>query len=597
MVIAKSHPGINRTHRLATKTDNMKSLRNFLSLIGILLVSAIYLRLAIVGVDYHHQGLVFSAAMRVAQGQELYSDVFSQYGPLPTYVQAIAIKVFGEKVLALIILSVLLQLSSALMMYKIWKEDLSRDTAVFSILIWACTSYYLRSDYSFFPWWNDFTLFFSCALILALRRLEKMNEIGKYSQILVVAASLLISAILLTRLHIGVLMVVILGIRYRKTNLKLHFFWRIQVGAIAFIFLLIALTDKAIWQGYVYQTISWPLRWIGGTMPGSPPLDRLVYALAILGFTPIAILYMFKAIISSIKNGRNIHRAVFSVSVVLVIWILKGMVSTTYWATPDQERLSNSVFNSQGVIWALTLLFLYWSISETRSKGLNIEKYSVNVTVAVVLLTQIYPVPDHAHLWMCVLPLIGPTITSLLSRVDLKFEKYIIIGASFFLLINMTSAATVKIQSPEYVRSTNRFTEGMYEERATNKLRTELFRQIETIVEGRKLLNICQDGMYDAFGAKRKNPDPYQIFWGPGADGSYFPNEPLDDKRVKWLNENSAVVIYCGQNEEFINKLMSLKYSEVYATGANGYDSLGGTLGVRIFESMEKTSKMGAIHD
>ena len=44
--------------------------------------------------DHHHDGLVLKTSMDVASGSVLFRDTFTQYGPLTTYLQAGALKLF-----------------------------------------------------------------------------------------------------------------------------------------------------------------------------------------------------------------------------------------------------------------------------------------------------------------------------------------------------------------------------------------------------------------------------------------------------------------------------------------------------------------------
>ena len=564
-----------------------KSLRQSFKVFALIaifiLLIAIFWRVAVVGVDYHHQGLVFAAALRLAHGQTLYKDAFSQYGPMPTYVQAGAILLFGEKITSLITTSIILQASSALLMYQVWKQDLSKNVARFSILLWICTAYYLRPEYSFFPWWGDFSLFFLCLLIVTLRKQEILVSRNENSRILQVITAISIFAILLTRAHIGILLLAILLLRYRRNSHLRQLIIEPGVLIVLATSCLWALIDKPVRSSYVYQTVLWPFRWIGDVIPGSPPPDRIVYAALILGCTPIAVLYAAKSAILGIVQRKDVHKALASILVVIVLWRLKGMISTTYWGPPRDEKLSVAFFNSEGIIWSITIVFLLKNIFATKTRGFKIENFSLNEVLACVLLSEIYPVPDHAHLWMCILPLLGPTIAHLLNQVKRKTGTYLLVGLSLFLTINMTTAAFRKIVDQSYLKSSNEFTQGMYEARLPYEIRTQLFKQIEQLGANKEILNICQDGMYDAFGSRWRGPDAYQIFWGPGADGSYFPSSPLDKKREEWIALKRPLIIYCGENINVVDKIRKLHYTQRYFTNAEGMDNLGGVLAIRLF--------------
>jgi len=51
---------------------------------------------SVLGVDPHHQGIMFKPAFDVAHGQMLFRDTFTQYGALTTLLHAWALRIFGD---------------------------------------------------------------------------------------------------------------------------------------------------------------------------------------------------------------------------------------------------------------------------------------------------------------------------------------------------------------------------------------------------------------------------------------------------------------------------------------------------------------------
>ncbi len=65
------------------------------------LVSYLYFRVAPLQVDPSHDGLMLAAATGVAEGRDVLSEVFSQYGPLPPMINGFFVSIFGTQLLTL----------------------------------------------------------------------------------------------------------------------------------------------------------------------------------------------------------------------------------------------------------------------------------------------------------------------------------------------------------------------------------------------------------------------------------------------------------------------------------------------------------------
>ena len=52
--------------------------------------------LSTIGVEPHHDGIMFKPAVDFAEGKMLFKESFSQYGALTVLLQGLAIKIFGE---------------------------------------------------------------------------------------------------------------------------------------------------------------------------------------------------------------------------------------------------------------------------------------------------------------------------------------------------------------------------------------------------------------------------------------------------------------------------------------------------------------------
>jgi hypothetical protein len=557
----------------------------------ILIVWLLLGRVALRGVDYHHQGLVFSEALRLLNGQTLYRDVFSQYGPVPAYMQAMSLMLFGKQISSLVILSLALHFASSVMMFLLWRRVYSTYVAVSGITLWLGTSYFLRMDYPFFPWWGDFVLFFSCLVMSTIYLLENMEKRDKHRFLTTVVLGFSLLGILLTRYHLGLLVILFLGIYYWKQKKASHFFWEALCLAATTALVVVFIAVKTnVFGPAVYQTIVWPYQWLNGVRPGSPPVDRVIYAIVSLGLTPLVIILLGIFLVADIQNRKLQSKTLISALLLLVLYRFKLMVNTNYWPPPTGPLMLGQL-NQEGVLWALLALLIVLTVRKFP-KDLKMEairrEWPANELIGVVVLLGIYPVPDHAHLWMSVLPIIGPTIaiTRKFSNTN-RLPRFAVAVVCVWVALLGIANATQKLQSSKYVQSNNSYTRGMYESIQSNAVRSPIMKALSMLqVDNpeQKFLNYCQDTVYDSFGAQDKGPDPYNFLWGPGANGVYLPSEVFGVNRKRYIQMEKPILITCGADKGIDEKIIELDYEKYIDSQTEGVDDLGGQLSIRVFK-------------
>jgi hypothetical protein len=93
------------------------------------LAGGIFARFADLTVDPHHDGIMLKPALDVLSGQVLFKDSFTQYGPLTTYLQALALGL-SPTLLSLRLLTVAAYAGSLFFLYLAWREFLPRFLCV-----------------------------------------------------------------------------------------------------------------------------------------------------------------------------------------------------------------------------------------------------------------------------------------------------------------------------------------------------------------------------------------------------------------------------------------------------------------------------------
>jgi len=130
-------------------------------------------------IDVHHQGIMFSAAMRVFNGEPLYIGNLFYYGPLVPILNAFGIYLFGKYLLVLQLMASACYGLIAILLWRIWARFLPEILSGFIVLISFLLSPFLY--WEFHPWSSVYSLLFS---LLSLFYIIKWIETNKYRQLI-----------------------------------------------------------------------------------------------------------------------------------------------------------------------------------------------------------------------------------------------------------------------------------------------------------------------------------------------------------------------------------------------------------------------------
>lgn len=129
---------------------------------------------SLLSVDPHHDGVVWKSALDFAHGMVVFRDSFNQYGFLTTVLQGAALRVFGDSLVVLKLLTVLFYLLSFFALDRLWRRFLSRP---FRVLLWGlCVTLAPFYLVVFHPWSSVYALF---AMLFAADRMVVFLETGE----------------------------------------------------------------------------------------------------------------------------------------------------------------------------------------------------------------------------------------------------------------------------------------------------------------------------------------------------------------------------------------------------------------------------------
>jgi hypothetical protein len=110
------------------------------------------------GVDPHHDGIMFKPALDVARGSMLFRDTFAQYGAITTLLQAWALVIFGKYLLTIRLATAFFYGLIAALLYVIYQRILPKFLSGITVLLWIFMAPYFLVP--FLPWASVYALFF-----------------------------------------------------------------------------------------------------------------------------------------------------------------------------------------------------------------------------------------------------------------------------------------------------------------------------------------------------------------------------------------------------------------------------------------------------
>lgn len=127
----------------------------------------------IIGADPHHDGILIKPAIDTVEGKILFRDSFTQYGALTTYLQALAILIFGKYLIVIRLLTSFFYGMISVLLWIIFSRLINRLLNTFFCVIWIFLApFYLNS--SLLPWSSVYALFFQLlALYFLIIFIEK----------------------------------------------------------------------------------------------------------------------------------------------------------------------------------------------------------------------------------------------------------------------------------------------------------------------------------------------------------------------------------------------------------------------------------------
>ncbi|PIU19308.1 MAG: hypothetical protein COT18_08185, partial [Elusimicrobia bacterium CG08_land_8_20_14_0_20_59_10] len=238
---------------------------------------------AVIGVDLLHDGVMLKPALDLASGKALFRETFYQYGAFTAVLQALALKVFGARLIVIKLQAAFCYSLTVYLLWLVWTRFVPRWTAtlcgVISIFMAAYFFNHFNQSSPHFGWWfqpwsSVYSLFFTVlALYLLIRSLEAVPE--RYAAASGVSASLALwcrqsaGGLLLLAIAFFLLFMAAADRRARRAYLRRFSMFLAGAVAVTSLFLLWLFLNGAVKDMWL-QSVIFPMNWAGGKARGIP---------------------------------------------------------------------------------------------------------------------------------------------------------------------------------------------------------------------------------------------------------------------------------------------------------------------------------------
>lgn len=483
-------------------------------LLGIL-TAYIYLRVAPLQVDPHHDGVILGAAVAVAEGRPILSGAFSQYGPLPALIQGFVLWLFNTQLLTLRFMTAVQCLIIGFAIYKLTRKFTHENLSKLLSFFWLLTSCIWVTQFpgALLPWPSLLsTMLVMYGMILLIDSAKKSNRGWAF------AAGSLFGLAGFCRIQAFALLplILIVGVlQYRKESKVLisslvGYFS--SLAAMALYLLSIGSMDDFIQQGIITPLFAYSEVGQGNNY------NRFQFVLYIIEAIGFVSLYLITREIT--RRTRNILLSVSIVAVgVFTIGYLGSWVDGTSMPIRYRvligEPLQNLII-SPFYFATLSSAFLTAIVFLRDRKG----GPQINFAEAVLIFTsfgtlpQLYPQPDIMHLWW-ITPIYLGCIVVLFKHLPDKISASSsrILSTIIISCILLGTISSFQFINRPWVEYKLDVLKGTYanEEKARS---LDIFEEIEKVAVKGKTSFDCPDGVYSVANGTYLASDQWFVNWG-----------------------------------------------------------------------------------
>lgn len=539
-------------------------------------ITWLWLPFARMGVDMHHDGIMLKPALDVLNGQVLFRDTFSQYGPLTTLIQVIGLWV-SPTLLMLKMMSVAAMTTALFFFYAAWREVLPRALAVVAAVLAGVLVPFFHPGWIVMPWSSDYAMLFQAVALFALLKALFTGD-GRWGWLCGVA----MAATFWCRQPVGLTLIIAAGFTlvaavatgWRAPGERGT--WRVFGGVTGGVLAVSALMvgGMALNGALPYwweQNIAWPRRWADPAIRG---FNLLEGQFGDLTLNPRAVLALVVGLVTTLAPwlaGRIIGREP-SGKVVAIYWaVLLVAAWVGWWSWRAWFIVPGAGWSllAPAVIVAMCLVVVVQAVI-ARIKGVRpgvvFFQTAALAGLSLASLAQYYPVPCPRHVFWALAMGCGIFVLALW-----KWTRVPVWAVAAGLGLLLTPAvlenrgwAGYVLREPGVVLERPAVLAGIKMgalEADFCMWLDDVHAEIERMAPGRGVALFGDDAFLVVPARTLRNPGPYHVSW--------FPAMPPEEQRFRWswiLENRPALLVHIKTT----NPVASFAENEGYYSAA-GY--------------------------
>jgi hypothetical protein len=332
--------------------------RTFLAFVIFILTFLIGGYYSTLGIDLHHQGIMYNAAKCVLLGKKLYKETYYHYGPIVAYLHASALYILSDKLVSIQLFTAFCYSIFFVQFFLFLTKELTLFISLILTFSWFALAPFFILD--FLPW-------SSVIVLIPFTFLLYSFIYYKSTRLVIFFWGFIVSIIFLTRQSVGLPLIILFPICLILRNdikFKIYYFLGFTILLSSFFFFM---QINGILDFYIQS----------------------------------AIFGQFKFVHNSIGiQSKNIFLDLF--------YLLKIVINDFF--------IVNIYFEKYSIFWRLILLFFILLFISNSIKMYSNKNYKgVKIELAIFILSavsliQLFPVPDIRHYYWSFSPII-PLIT------------------------------------------------------------------------------------------------------------------------------------------------------------------------------------------
>ncbi len=513
-----------------------------------------YFPFARFGVDPHHDGVMLHPALMVAEGFSVHRDVYSQYGPLTTWIQAIFVEVLGPSLWSIRIATCVFLAVANGILFSLARRLYGLGLAFLATSISLCVAYFYSPQTTMHPWASDLMLLLIAACASMMHSAFSAKSQGM-ARIWFGLAGLVAGVTPFARQSVGLVLIATVFL-VSWIHSKKHGLMALLGIGIAIVGILVYLRTTGALLAFWDQAVRGPIKWAidergkGGwsSVRGNLVNVAVIGSLVVVGLA-LWTRWICETWQQSSWSTRTKYLALASVVIMFVL---------------AQNDGSLPFVTRESILWILFALGMVNVFLQFRPDNLNgsirLSTLTVTPLVLVCSSVSIFPVTDVRHAYWAFLPMVAPAL-HLLSNLLVNLRIRVVAASVLLSLLGF--------QTMEQVQESTRIPresilgipvlKHMLFDSSYFRFFEPRFRTVTSYLRAHPesfVFNICSDGLFSSIGPIRKLPDPYFVSWNFGID-FFSEDSEVGRRRLQFIESERPIVWMCPLVED-PNKLADL---------------------------------------